>query len=172
MFDRRQTPIGKSTSLETVSIVTTSSSVDDTTTNNNNIGNDNKIDNSNGDIVSNQDENIKQSQKSPTKNLYNLQIQILCSSTLISFISFLFSFLNIYAFITFMLFASSVILLVYTAFMYVRYLIVNNNGTLALCHAIPFLPEGVREYIIKSSLHDVLLDMTSFVYSREEYDDR
>ena len=98
---------------------------------------------------------------SSSRGLFNRQLQLLTWSTGVSFILFLFFFLNIYAFITLMTFVFSIIMLVHTGFTYIKHIL--ESGELNL---FSLLPDSIQRYILKSSLHDLLMDATSNLYCR------
>lgn len=96
----------------------------------------------------------------PSKKLYTLQLKVLTWSAAISISSFLFFSMNIYAFVSLMTFACSVVLTAHTAWQYLKHLV--RNGEI-----LKIMPEQTRRYISEASLHDVLIDATSRLYHRE-----
>mmetsp|Transcript_15826 Transcript_15826/g.23799 ORF Transcript_15826/g.23799 Transcript_15826/m.23799 type:complete len:128 (-) Transcript_15826:638-1021(-) len=97
----------------------------------------------------------------PSRGLYNRQLQLLLWSTAISSITFLFFFLNLYAFIMLMVFFSSLTMLIHTSLAYFKYLLQSGE-----VNVFTLLPKQVQDYVLQSSLHDVLLDVTNNVYCR------
>lgn len=95
----------------------------------------------------------------PSKMLYNLQLKILTWSTCISIVTFLFFSMNLYAFVTLMIFAFSAVLTLHTTWQYLKHLI--RNGEM-----LKMLPDQTRYYILEASLHEALIDATNCMYHR------
>jgi len=95
----------------------------------------------------------------PSKSLYNRQIKLLLSTTIISLISFLYFFLNVYAFITWIIFLSCIWMSCYMTYIYIQHLF--HSGEIMW-----LLPKSTQEYLVDKSLHDVLMDVTCYIYER------
>ena len=100
-----------------------------------------------------------------SEKLFKVKLKLLGLSMFISTVLFLYFILNIYAFITVMTFSFSTLTLLYTILMYGWYTI--ENGRILENHIFPMLPMSMKNYILESSLHDVLIDVTSILYCRE-----
>ena len=100
--------------------------------------------------------------KPPSRKLYKLQLRLLLWSSGISLVLFLFLFLNAYEFIALLTFGLSTMMLFHTAWQYLNFLI--SNGALFL-----MIPEPAKDYILKTSLHDILIVMKNHLYCRKKH---
>jgi len=101
------------------------------------------------------------SKRSKSSRLYSRQINLLLSSTGVSLVLFLFFFLNIFAFAALMTFAGSISMLIYTSYVYIMYLV--QTGEL---NVFTLLPESTREYLMNTSLHEMLTDNSGYLENR------
>lgn len=94
----------------------------------------------------------------PSANLFNRQLNILLSSTGISLFLFLFFFLNIFAFTALLSLSISIVMLVYTSYTYISYLISTDQ-----LNILTILPESIRNRILHNSIHEIFTSDSGFV---------
>ena len=99
--------------------------------------------------------------KPPSRNLYNAQLQLLLTMTGGSVIAFLFFFLNIFAFASFMMGLVSVIMLLHTIYNYTNFLLESGEGAL-----FDFLPQSLQDYLTNTTVHDAMIDDSEFMENR------
>lgn len=103
----------------------------------------------------------RSSPRRPSRNLYNAQLQLLATMTGGSFIAFLFFFLNIFAFVSFMMGLVSVFMLMHTIYNYGNFLIESGEGAF-----FDFLPQSLQDYLTHTTIHDAMIDDSEFMENR------
>ena len=97
-----------------------------------------------------------------SKKLFEAQFKLLLRSTCVSLLLFLYFVLNTFAYVALLIFTFSTLVLFQTALSYTQYQIENVRFE----DFISYLPESTKEYVLETTLHDVLMDLTGYIYSR------